>query len=128
MTTIQIGKVINALLTASTALKDKIDNRIYPIVSKEGTLYPFVVYRRNSITPTYCKDGLVSETASVDVVVAAATYPDSIEVADLVREALDCKACVYQETTVVRHIEMTTAEEDFVDDTYIQTLNFQFTI
>ena len=127
MTTIQIGKVINALLNADRALSEMIGNRVFPIVSKEGTQYPFVVYRRNSVTPTYCKDGLASETASVDIVVASNTYTDSIEVADRVRAAIDKRACVFQDTTV-SNIEMTTAEEDFVDDTYIQTLNFNFTI
>ena len=127
MTTIQIGKVITALLNADTNLVEMIGNRVFPIVSKEGTQYPFVVYRRNSVTPTYCKDGLASETASVDIVIASNTYTNSIEVADLVRAAIDKRACVYQGTTV-SNIEMTTAEEDFVDDTYIQTLNFNFTI
>ena len=127
MTTIQIGKVINALLSADSGLSEMIGNRVFPIVSKEGTQYPFVVYRRNSVTPTYCKDGLASETASVDIVIASNTYTNSIEVADLVRAAIDKRACVFQGTTV-SNIEMTTAEEDFVDDTYIQTLNFNFTI
>ena len=127
MTTIQIGKVINALLNADSGLSEMIGNRVFPIVSKEGTQYPFVVYRRNSVTPTYCKDGLASETASVDIVIASNTYTNSIEVADRVRAAIDKRACVFQDTTVT-NIEMTTAEEDFVDDTYIQTLNFNFTI
>ena len=127
MTTIQIGKVINALLNADRALSEMIGSRVFPIVSKEGTQYPFVVYRRNSVTPTYCKDGLASETASVDIVIASNTYTNSIEVADRVRAAIDKRACVFQDTTV-SNIEMTTAEEDFVDDTYIQTLNFNFTI
>lgn len=127
MTTIQIGKVINALLNADRALSEMIGNRVFPLVSKEGTQYPFVVYRRNSVTPTYCKDGLASETASVDIVIASNTYTNSIEVADRVRAAIDKRACVFQDTTV-SNIEMTTAEEDFVDDTYIQTLNFNFTI
>lgn len=127
MTTIQIGKVINALLNADRGLSEMIGSRVFPIVSKEGTQYPFVVYRRNSVTPTYCKDGLASETASVDIVIASNTYTNSIEVADRVRAAIDKRACVFQDTTVT-NIEMTTAEEDFVDDTYIQTLNFNFTI
>jgi len=127
MTTIQIGKVINALLNADSGLSEMIGNRVFPIVSKEGTQYPFVVYRRNSVTPTYCKDGLASETASVDIVIASNTYTNSIEVADRVRAAIDKRACVFQDTTA-SNIEMTTAEEDFVDDTYIQTLNFNFTI
>lgn len=127
MTTIQIGKVINALLNADRGLSEMIGSRVFPIVSKEGTQYPFVVYRRNSVTPTYCKDGLASETASVDIVIASNTYTNSIEVADRVRAAIDKRACVFQDTTV-SNIEMTTAEEDFVDDTYIQTLNFNFTI
>ena len=127
MTTIQIGKVINALLNADRSLSEMIGNRVFPIVSKEGTQYPFVVYRRNSVTSTYCKDGLASETASVDIVIASNTYTNSIEVADRVRAAIDKRACVFQDTTV-SNIEMTTAEEDFVDDTYIQTLNFNFTI
>ena len=96
MTTIQIGKVINALLNADRALSEMIGNRVFPIVSKEGTQYPFVVYRRNSVTSTYCKDGLASETASVDIVIASNTYTNSIEVADRVRAAIDKRACVFQ--------------------------------
>ncbi len=128
MTTIQIGKIITSLLKANTSLVALVGNRIFPLVAKEGTTFPFVVYRRTSVSPQYCKDGRASETASVDIVVASNTYTSSIEVADLVREALDCKAAVYQERVTVRNIEMVTAQEDYLDETYIQTLNFNFTI
>lgn len=123
MTSIQIGKAVKAVLSASSALVAKVGTKIFPIVSKEGTTYPFVVYRRNGIDTTYTKDGRAGEVVNMDIVVAASTYIDSVEVADLVRDAIDGKAFTYHSMTV-KGVQMVAADEDFIEDVYTQTLNF----
>ena len=57
MTGLQIGKAIAALLAAHDGIVEAVGSKVFPIVSKEGTTYPFAVYRRNGIEVQYTKDG-----------------------------------------------------------------------
>lgn len=125
MTSIQIGKLIRAALTTNLKLVELIGNKIFPIVSKEGTAYPFVVYRRAGITPSYVKDGRASESASVEIIVASNNYTSSVEIADLVRDTIDGKGMTYDGMTVYQ-VQLISADEEFIEDTYIQSLTFQF--
>lgn len=127
MTGIQIGKLITAALSANAGLVAAVGAKIYPIVSKEGTAYPFVVYRRSGITPSSTKDGRASEVVTVEIVVAANNYTSSVEIADMVRDTIDGRGIVYDGMTVWR-TELVAADEEFVEDTYLQTLTFNFNI
>lgn len=129
MTTgLQIGRAVAALLAAHSGLRAAIGSKVFPIVSKEGTSYPFVVYRRNSIEVHYTKDGKAGETVNVDIVIAAGSYAESIGLADMVREAIEGKAFVMSESLKVRGSQLTAADEEFFEDSnvYTQTLNFNF--
>ena len=129
MTTgLQIGRAVSALLTAHSGLRAAIGSKVFPIVSKEGTSYPFVVYRRNSIEAHYTKDGRAGETVNVDIVIAAGSYAESIGLADMVREAIEGKAFIMSDTLKVRGSQLTAADEEFFEDSnvYTQTLNFNF--
>nr|DAZ05102.1 MAG TPA: Protein of unknown function (DUF3168) [Caudoviricetes sp.] len=56
---------------------------MYPLVADEGTTYPFVVYRRSSLQPSSTKDRYsYKESATVEVIVASNSYPDSIALAE----------------------------------------------
>ena len=131
MTGIQIGKAVKAMLAASSDIVSAVGTKIFPIVSKEGTTYPFIVYRRGAIDVEYTKDGKASETVSVDIVVAATSYATAADIADKVRTAIDNKGVEYTDNTntlKVRGTRMVTADEDFFEDSnvYTQTLNFNF--
>lgn len=125
MTSIQIGKLIRAALTTNLKLVELIGNKIFPIVSKEGTAYPFVVYRRAGITPSYVKDGRASEVATVEIIVADNNYTRSVDIADRIRETIDGKGMTYGGLTV-NQVQLSSADEEFVEDTYIQSLTFNF--
>ena len=129
MTTgLQIGRAVAALLTAHSGLRAAIGSKVFPIVSKEGTSYPFVVYRRNSIEVQYTKDGKAGETVNVDIVIAAGSYAESIAIADMVREAIEGKAFVLGDTLKVYGSQLSGADEEFFEDSnvYTQSLNFNF--
>lgn len=129
MTTgIQIGRAIAALLAAHQGLHAAVGSKVFPIVSKEGTSYPFVVYRRNGIEVSYTKDGKAGETVNVDIVVAAQSYAQSVGIADMVREAVEGKAFVLDNTLKVYNVHLAGADEEFFEDSnvYTQTLNFNF--
>jgi hypothetical protein len=89
---LQAGKVVNKLLTLNSDVTNLIGNKIYPIIADEGTTFPFVVYKRsgidsNSVNNT--KDSFsTGEIAIIDIIVASNNYSESIEVADVVGNAL----------------------------------------
>lgn len=129
MTTgLQIGRAVAALLAAHSGLRAAIGSKVFPIVSKEGTSYPFVVYRRNGIEVQYTKDGKAGETVNVDIVIAAGSYAESIAIADMVREAIEGKAFVLGDTLKVYGSQLSGADEEFFEDSnvYTQSLNFNF--
>ena len=128
MTGLQIGKAIAALLAAHDGIVEAVGSKVFPIVSKEGTTYPFAVYRRNGIEVQYTKDGKAGETVNVDIVVAAQSYAESISIADMVREAIEGKAFVLGDTLKVYGSQLAGADEEFFEDSnvYTQSLNFNF--
>lgn len=55
MSCISIGKAIKSLLVDGLKETD-VKSKIYPLIADEGTTFPFIIYRRNSITPESDKD------------------------------------------------------------------------
>ncbi|MDT9702983.1 hypothetical protein, partial [Streptomyces sp. P17] len=70
----------------------KIGNRLFPVLAKENTAYPFVIYKRSGLIPAYTKDKYsVEDTVFIDVVTVAEKYSESLEIANAVRNALERK-------------------------------------
>lgn len=121
---IQIGKAVYQILSNDTKVKEMVGNNIYPLVANQGTTYPFIIYRRTGIEPVASKDRFIcSEVTSVDVIVASDRYDESIEVAELVKDALSGKNGIYSDIKVI-DINMISADEDYIEDTFIQNLTF----
>ena len=59
----------------------------------------------------------------MEVVVASDKYNESIEIADLVKDALQGKRGIYSGINIY-DIRMTDADEDYIEDTFIQNLTF----
>lgn len=123
MTGISVLKSINKLLNDSIELKNKVDNKMYPLIANETTTFPFIVYRKSSMSFEYCKDGSVGDYLQVDVIVAAKKYENSIEIAELIRETVDKK-----KIDKIYSIRLNSVVEDYIDDAYIQQLTFDVKI
>lgn len=122
---LQIGKAIYNILSTDERVVEKVDNKIYPLIADNGTTFPFIVYKRMSIIPADSKDRFIyQEMATVEVVVASDKYNESIEIADIVREALQGRKGIFDGINISK-IEFNDASEDFVDDTFIQNITFK---
>lgn len=121
---LQIGKAIYHILSNDTDIVDRVQNKIYPLIADVDTTFPFIVYKRTGITPATSKDRFIyDEDVYVEVVVASDSYQESIEIADLVKSALQFKKGLYNDITV-KDILLTDADEDYTQDTFIQILTF----
>lgn len=123
---ISISKHIYAKLSASEGLKAFVNDRIYAISTKSETSFPFIIYKRGALTPSGSKDrGSVTDSVTVDVIIADENYSRSVEIAELVRSAIEGKRGKY-DTFDVNECRLSAADEDFIEDTFIQRLTFSF--
>ena len=117
---IEVGKAIKAIL-------EDID-KVYPLVADAGTTFPFIVYRRSSLRPASTKDRYnYSETATVEIIVASNSYPESINIALQVKDLLVGTRGVYCDINI-GEITLINAEEDYLEDSFIQKLTFNIEI
>lgn len=123
MRSLEVGKEIYSILSKNKSLTDKVGNKIYPIIVEKDTNYPFIVYKRSNVIPDYTKDYHFKDDVIVDIICVSNHYVESVEIATLVRESLEDKK--YGD---IVSIKLEGADEDFIDDAYIQTLTFNLTI
>ena len=123
MNSLKVGKEIYSHLKENKSLTDIVGNKIYPIIVEKDTNYPFIVYKRSNVIPDYTKDYHFKDYVIVDIICVSNHYVESVEIASLVRESLEDKK--YGDIVSIR---LESADEDFVDDAYIQTLTFNLTI
>ena len=120
------GPQIYKKLNDSTELIKLVDSKIYAISTKTETSFPFVIYKRSSLVPEYTKDRYgTGDTVSVEIVVASDNYLNSITIAEEVRKSLENKRGSYGSFDVI-DAKLMSADEDFIEDTFIQRLIFSF--
>ena len=123
MNSLKVGKEIYSHLKENKSLTDIVGNKIYPIIVEKDTNYPFIVYKRSNVIPEYTKDYHFKDFVIVDIICVSNHYVESVEIATLVRESLEDKRI-----GDINSIRLESADEDFIDDAYIQTLTFNLTI
>ena len=114
----KIGSKIKEILTNDSEVTNYINNKVFPIVANNGTDIPFVIYRRFKYEPQSNKD-YKGESAEFEVRVVANKYEDSVKIADAVGDALN-----NYEDNDVEQIRLITSNEDYIDEVFVQTLNF----
>ena len=119
MDSLNIGKAIYTILQTSI----DIDKKIYPLIADEGTTFPFIIYKRTGLTPESTKDN-TNENVSVEINIASSNYSESIDLAIKVRKALEHKKGTYSDIAI-EDIVIDDATEDYIEDTFIQTLTFK---
>lgn len=123
MDSLKVGKVIYSLLNGSSLLTNVVGSKIYPIIVEKETTYPFIVYKRSNIIPSYTKDFHFKDEVIIDIICVSNDYSESVEIASIVRNILEDKRF-----TDIESITLESADEDFIDDAYVQTLSFNLTI
>ena len=119
---LSIGAHVYKRLSDSTELAKLVSDKIYAISTKTETSFPFVI----SLTPEYTKDRYgTGDTVSVEIVVASDNYLNSVTIAEEVRKSLENKRGSYDNFDVIDS-KLISANEDFIEDTFIQSLVFSF--
>lgn len=118
-TAISTNKHIYQLLISDSGLTAMVGDKIYPLVAEESVSYPFVIFTKESIEGNYNKDLLMYDTATISVVIAAANYFQTVQIAERVRAILEN----YRDSYFF-NILLDNVTEEFIEDAYIQQLQF----
>lgn len=91
-----IEQRIKSLLLADATISAAVSNRVTPVIMRQETGLPALVYRRLDSTPDYTLAGRAGwRTVTVQVVCWAVDYMEARTLAEAVRKALDA----YSETS-----------------------------
>lgn len=122
MKNFKVGKELVNILQGSSAVVDKLGNKIFPLVAVANTTFPFMVYRRTSYTPENNKD-YEGEKVGIEMVIVAQKYEEGVDIADKVATALN-----HARTNIIDDIILTNISENFVEDTFTQQVNIEITL
>lgn len=122
---LSIGAHVYRKLSGSPELVKLVANKIYPLSTKANSSFPFVIYRRSFLAAAYTKDGYYEDAVTVEIAVASDNYLNSVTIAEEVRKALENKRGRYDDFDVI-DARLVSADEDFIEDTFIQHLVFSF--
>lgn len=118
-TSISVNKYIYQLLINDEKLKELVGNKIYPLIAEESVTYPFIIFTKENAFANYTKDLLTYDTVNISVAIAAVNYFQTVQIAERVRQILENYRDDY-----FYNILLDNVTEDFVEDTYIQQLQF----
>lgn len=118
-TAISANKHIYNLLINDEKLNELVDRKIYPLVAEDSVTYPFVIFTKESVFANYTKDLLTYDTVNFSVAIAAVNYFQTVQIAERVRQILENYRDNY-----FYNILLDNVTEDFVEDTYLQQLQF----
>lgn len=103
------------------------NSKIFPLIAKEGTQYPLVIYTRDGINTQYTKPmypvGGWDNIVTISYKIYSDKYDEALEIANLMRNILEGKN--YKDTDIViNHVELVSSYESFVEDAFVQSLTF----
>lgn len=116
---ISVIKHIFRILSSDKTLNEMVGTKIFPIVADDDVKFPYIILERTSITPYTYKGGVGYDKATFQIKIADSDYINTINIAEKVRELLELKTSSY-----FKRIEFSSCNEDFMNDTYRQTLQF----
>ena len=116
---ISVIKHIFRILSSDKTLNEMVGTKIFPIVADDDVKFPYIILERTSITPYTYKGGVGYDKVTFQIKIADSDYINTINIAEKVRELLELKTSSY-----FKRIEFSSCNEDFLNDTYRQTLQF----
>ena len=126
-TSLSAGRIIYRLLSEHPYIRE-VATQVFPVAANEAGL-PYVAFRRAALEHDPAK-GRGADTVVYDVRCYAATYLESVELAEAVRDALDYQTAADETTGIrMRSCYLSATEPEVSDsDAYIQTLKFTIRI
>ncbi len=125
MKSIEIGKFIYSLLCTDSRLATLVGNKIFPLIVENETTYPFIIYKRSDMKSNYTKDIHLSDDVFIDIICVSENYLSGLEIAGIIIELLEDKRF---KDKGIEKIQSEYANEDYLENAFIQTLGFKITI
>lgn len=119
MNMFKITTEVRAILLASDSIRDIVDEKIFPVITPENTEGDFIVYQRDGYKQGYTQMGVSNQKPIVNVTAVSENYDRSQNLASLIYDTLSGEF-----TDPDIYIELEDSTEDFIDNKYIQVLQF----
>ena len=119
MKNFKIGSEIRNVILSSTAVKNAVGTKVFPLIANAGTTFPFVVYRRSSYSPQSDKD-VLSESVYMEIAIISTNYEQSVSIANDVADTL-----IQYESDTIEEIKVTNISEEFISNSFVQKVNLQ---
>ena len=125
-TSLSAGAIIRGILIADADVS-RIAKKVFPVVTDKAEL-PYVAYRRSRLEHNTTKaKNPGADTVQIDINCYAATYQESVELAEAVRAALDYSQGE-KDGLVMRSCTLADGEEIYENDAFVQCLTFRVQI
>lgn len=119
MKNFKIGSEIRNVILSSSAVKNAVDTKVFPLIANAGTTFPFIVYRRSSYSPISNKD-VLNESVYIEIAIICNNYEQSVSIANDVADVL-----IQYESDTIEEIKVTNISEEFIADSFVQKVNLQ---
>lgn len=114
MTGISVISYLYDKLQNNGDVSSYVNDRIFPLVAEEGTDYPYLIMKLESILPQYTKDGRTYDVITVSVTVYAKDYKTVTQIQEIIRNILESNS-----------FKLDSLNEDFSSDAYRQTVYYR---
>lgn len=119
-TGISVGKHIYKILSQDNEIKKMVGSNIFPLVIREETTFPFIVFVRDNISTEYSKDGKNLDTITVSIYACTTSYALTIDIMERVREIFESRRDSFISSSRINVIE-----EDWNEGAYIQRIQLE---
>lgn len=129
MESLELGRVVKSILLQDKELSKQVGSRVFPLVADKGTSFPFIVYRRDGLTPSSNKDRLVYDTqVRMSFIVASSDYRQGLDICSKVVDVL----LASQGRTIggleLTDLELLDTSEEYREDSFLQLLSITVNI
>ena len=129
MESLELGRVVKSILLQDEELSRQVGSKVFPLVADKGTSFPFIVYRRDGLTPSTNKDKLVYDTqVRISLIVASSDYRQGLGICSKVIDVL----LASQGRTIggleIIDLELQDTSEEYREDTFLQLLSITVNI
>lgn len=115
----KITTEVRTILLEKPEIVSLIEDKIFPVVAPEETKGDFITYQRDGYKQVYTKTGIADQIPYVNVAAVSSDYDRSQELASLIYDTLSGE---FSNPDMCIQLEDST--EDFIDDKFIQVLQF----
>jgi len=124
--TLEIGKYINYALTNSQEIQET-QAKLYPLIADNDAKFPFIIYKRTNLASNICKDGNFEDTVTIEIKIVSDKYSVGVQLANIIRSLLQRPYMCFEDMEI-NDVTINMASEDFLENAFIQTMQFNLKI